>query len=198
MTKYKLETWEKTLWKGQTREQVTLRTRLVRRDAKGHFTGKNPVITKIQEKNYAKGHYRVGVIQNKIVVRQYVSPKDKTWYEQREERIKTKEKNILRSSYVLNNVPISKKGYFGFRIVAFHTNRNLLDHIKPKLKARLIKWIENCINYDHNEFWFDMYFGYEPPTNANTYASDNGKYFLTYENKNGIVLKENDGKLSDL
>ena len=182
-SKYKTENWKTTKWKGQTRQQQVTVQRLVSRDAKGHFSGKNPVITKLQTKVYGSGVYQVGIINNKIVLRHKIASRNIEWHEKRKELEQKNE--MYRTSYVLNNIPISKNGYFGFRIVAFSLNKNYLDSIKQKLKDRLIKFIEETINYQKGDFWFDMYFGYEAPTKTNASLKENDK---------GMILKEESGR----
>ena len=193
---YKTENWKKTSWKGTKRETTTTKKVLVKRDQKGHFIS---VIHKVQKKTYGSGVYNVGILHGKIVTRQKIAGRNVLWYEQRAEAIKEKHKKpIYRTSYVLNNVPISKNGYYGFRIVAFARNPDLLSKIRPKLKQKLIEWIEKCIKYSKDDFWFDMYFGYEKPSLSNSIFSDSGNYNLTMENDKGIVIKESSGRIEFL
>jgi len=194
--KYKLETWERVKWKGTAREEKATVQRLVKRGANGQFLKGVPVIKKIQTKVYGSGVYKVGIVNDKIVTRHKIAEKNIEWYNAKKEHdANTK---LYRTSYVLNNVPISKNGYFGFRIVVFSRDEQLLKNIKAKMKQRLIKWIEDCINYDEDEFWFDMYFGYEAPTPANASKNENGNYYLTQENSKGMVIKEKYGQLREL
>jgi hypothetical protein len=194
--KYKLETWNKTKYKGQKREEKTTVKRLVKRDSNGHFAKNTPIITKIHIKVYGSGVYQVGYINDKIVTRHKIAEKNIEWYNAKKEHdTNTK---LYRTSYVLNNVPISKNGYYGFRIVVFSTNEQKLKDIKPKMKQRLIKWIEDCINYEEDDFWFDMYFGYEAPSLANASKNENNNYYLTQENSKGMIIKEKNGQLREI
>jgi hypothetical protein len=194
--KYRLETWKKKQWKGTIREQTTTIKRLVKRDSKGHFVKGTPVITEVREKVYGSGVYYVGIYKNKIITRKLKVKRNVQWYEARKEAV-TNHK-LYRSSYVLNNVPISKNGYFGFRIVCFSNSEKLLKDLRSKMKSRLIRWIEECVKYSSDEFWFDMYFGYESPTVTNAFRSENNKYYLTMENNKGMIIKEKDGRLNEL
>lgn len=189
--KYNLESWKKTQWKGTARQTTTTINRFVARDKKGHFIS---VINDVKERSDSTGIYYVGYVNGKIKTR------------------KLKERKIIsevgsgfgsksymyRTSYVLNNVPISKNGYFGFRIVCFSTDKELLSLLKHKMKEKLIDFIEECIKYSKEEFWFDMYFGYEAPTLNNIPFSEKGKYSLTMENKFGTIIKEKSGELRNL
>jgi hypothetical protein len=58
--------------------------------------------------------------------------------------------------------------------------------------------VEKCVKYNKDDFWFDMYFGYEPPRQNNLSISDNGHYFLTMENKFGSIVREEQGELKNL
>lgn len=202
--KYKLETWKNGLF-------------IVARK-KGKFVKGYPKKVISQEvKNYPKGVYNVYVVINKknksgkSRVRQLTTQtKNADWWKEREQVIAKRQ--IFRSSYVLNNIPISKVYSFfkyadrrgieswtvGFRINAFSRNRQALAELKPKLKQRLIKFIEQTLKYNAGEWWFDSYFGYEAPTNVNASKIDNGRYYLTLENQRGYVIKSEEGRLSDL
>jgi hypothetical protein len=192
MKGYKLETWTKTKWKGTKREQKTTINRLVQRDKKGRFIS---VITDIREKRIGENIYYVGYRNNKIKTRKL---KQKIIIEKGAVIKEPQHIDMYRTSYVLNNVPISKSGYYGFRIAAFSNNKELLYSIKDKLKRRLIRFIEKCVKYNQDEFWFYMYFGYEAPSLNNISIRDNGKYELSMENKFGIVIKEESGEISKL
>jgi hypothetical protein len=194
--KYKLEKWKRVNWAGTKRAETITVEKLVMRDANGHFAKNKPVIDKIQTKFYGSGVYKVGIVGNKIIVRQKIAGRNIEWFEKRKEIMTNTE--LFRTSYVLNNVPISKTGYFGFRIVAFYDDEQTLKDLKPKLKERLIEWIEDCINYEEDEFWFDMYFGYEAPSKTNANKSEKGKYYLTKENDKGMILKEDKGRFYGL
>lgn len=196
--KYKLETWKIKKWRNTEREIIKEEKRLVMRDAiTKRFSKNKPVITDIREKVYGSGVYYVGYVNGKAVVRQLKVKRNLLWYETKKEEMK-KEKKVYRTSYVLNNIPISKKGYFGFRIVVFGTNEQALRNLREKMKRRLIKWIEECIRYKEQEFWFDMYFGYESPHLSNALRNENGKYYLTEEDKHGLILKEKYGSVGEL
>ena len=208
--KYKLELWnKKELY--QFKYRTVKVSVLVRRDSKGRLLGKNSVIRKIQEKNYSKGIYRVGIVNKKIIVRQLITKrilnikieeiKDVS-VQYGQQKITTQKEvqygKIYRTSYVLNNVPISKNGYFGFRICAFSRNSQLLTDIKAKLKDQLIRFIEDCLKYNKDEFWFDMYFGYESPQATNASNSEVNNYYLTKEDNHGIIVKEKSGSIGEL
>jgi len=214
--KYKIEKWKKTNWKGTKREQKLTKEMLVKRQPKGTIIngkkvggriisiiperttvkdkqGKKHELHTIQKKVYGSGVYQVGLSKGKIVTRKLIAKRNVEWYEQRKEGI-SKHK-MFRSSYILNNVPISKNGYFGFRIVCFSNNQDQLKNFKAEMKEKLIKWIESCTRYNSDEFWFDMYFGYESPTLANAFRSENRKYYLTMENTKGTIIKEQSGNM---
>lgn len=118
---------------------------------------------------------------------------------------------LYRASYVLNNIPISKDGYFGFRIVAFSTNKALLHALKDRMKSRLIKFIKDCIrqkwHFSSHDLWFnteggdykmDLCYGYEAPRLNNIEPVNNNKYFCTLEDKYGAVLRGESGELRSL
>lgn len=193
MKNFKVENWNQKQWKGTKREQTIKVKRIVQRDEKGHFV---KVYTDVREHKDSYGIYQVayvdGNITQKVMIERNVS-----WLDNRI-AIENKTLEIYRTSYVLNNVPISKNGYFGFRIVAFSTDKSYLSSIKDDLKERLKRWIEECLDYDREEFWFDMYFGYEAPNIQNALNTENGKYYLTKENKFGNIVKEDYGELSRL
>jgi hypothetical protein len=88
--------------------------------------------------------------------------------------------------------------YYGFRIVAFSHKPELLSNLRAKLKERLIQFIEQCLKYRRDEFWFNMYFGYESPKLSNTYGSDNNKYYLMWQKRYGGSVKEESHNLGEL
>lgn len=190
--KYNLESWKKTQWKGTKREQTTKTIRLVSRDKKGHFIS---VISEVKERTDSTGIYYVGYVHGKIKTRKL---KERNVQHEMTPLKAERKGDIYRTSYVLNNVPISKNGYFGFRIVAFSTSKELLYSLKDKLKQKLIKFIEQCVKYHKDEFWFDMYFGYEAPTPNNALNTDIDKFYLTMENKVGMIIKEEYGEINRL
>lgn len=197
MYKYKIEIWNKTKWKGTARETTTTVEKLVKRDSKGHFIKGSPIITEIQEKSYGSGIYKVGIKKGKIVTRSKIAEKTPEWYEKRKEFL-AKGRKIYRTSYVLNDIPFRGNVYYGFRIVAFSHNEQLLKELRSKLKERLIEFIEDCLGYKSDEFWFNMYFGYEAPTVNNAYGSDNGRYYLMWQKRYGTTIKQESHYLGDL
>lgn len=207
--KYKLEKWKQYKWKGQTREQIGTTERLVKRDSKGHFAKGQPVIYDVKERNYGSGTYRVGYVKGKAVVRQKIA-KSNNWWDNRKEAIANRK--IFRSSYVLNNIPLSVTNpYFkyaiktgreswtiGFRINCFHHNKEFLASKKADMKKKLIAFIEEIVKYSQDEWWFDSYFGYEAPQLVNAFKSENNKYYLTLENPRGVIVIKREGKVTEL
>jgi hypothetical protein len=220
VNKFKLESWNRKNWKGTKRETPTQVKTLVKRYPKGteingkkmggkfisvipekrtvkDKSGKTHELTTIQTKVYGSGVYKVGLDKNgKVITRQKIAGRNVQWWEARKEEV-AKHK-IYRSSYVLNNVPISKNGYYGFRIVCFAKSEPALRDLKGKMKAKLIKWIEQCVKYSSDDFWFDMYFGYEAPSVTNAFKTEIGKYYLTMENTKGTIIKEESGNCEGL
>jgi hypothetical protein len=194
--KYRLETWKKTQWKGTARQQQTTVQRLVKRDTKGHFMKGTPVIKEVREKSYGTGQYKVGVVNGKIVARLKIAKKPVQWYDNRKEVIANRK--MYRTSYVLNDIPFRGNVYYGFRIIAFSHNLNLLKNIRGKLKERLIEFIEKCISYRRDEFWFDMYFGYEAPSLNNAFKTEDGKYYLMWQKRYGTSIKEETHNLTEI
>lgn len=185
----KIEIWRKTLWKNTKREQQSTEKVFVERE-KGKIVR---VHRNLREKMFSDGFYDV-VLDDKGVTK-YKIKKGENPFAYTPYNFK---KDIFRTSYVLNNIPISKDGYFGFRIVAFSIDDTYLSNLRDKLKLRLKKWITECIKYQESEFWFDMYFGYEKPTLCNASNSDDGNYELTKEDKYGRVTNNKTGRLENL
>jgi hypothetical protein len=189
MVKGKIEIWKKTLWKGTKREQTTTEKVYVIRE-KGKI---KKVYRNINQRMYYDGFYDVILDENKNIVfkvKTGENPFKKPDYNFKQD--------IFRTSYVLNNVPISKDGYFGFRIVAFSVDDVYLKNLRDKLKAKLKQWISDCIHYHESEFWFDMYFGYEQPQLSNATITDDGTYELTKEDRFGRVTDSKSGRLENL
>ncbi len=198
--KYKSEQWNIVKWKGTKREIVKKETVLVKRFPKNTIIdGKNvsgrfvKTIKNIEQKTYGTGVYHVGKIKTssgrwKIVTRRKIAEKTPLWYENRKEVLKNR--ILYRTAYVLSDVPYRGNEYYGFRIIAFHWNKKLLERLKQKLKDRLKRFIEDCLGYKEDEFWFDMYFGYSPPEPSNGYKSDIGKYYLIWEKAKGGIKKQ--------
>jgi hypothetical protein len=190
---YKLETWKKTNWKGTKREQNITVERLVMRDEKGHF---KKVITKIQEKSYGTGYYKVGISNGKIVSRQKIASKNVQWYSDRKKA--TTDKDVYRIAYVLNDIPFQGTVYYGFRITAFSRHKDLLLQSKQKLKNRLIQFIEKCLGYSEDEFWFNYYWGEGTITSDTVFKNENGRFYLQWEKRHGTIIKEEPHRLSEI
>lgn len=210
-THYKLESWKKTLWKGTQRETKTEKTVLVNRYPKntiidgvnvsGRFVKDKPVISEIREKTYGSGSYKVGLSNGKIVTRLKVAEKTPEWYERKHEVLKNAE--MLRCSLALNDVPYKGTDYYGFRIVAFSRRKSILETIYPqKMYEALIKFIEKCLKYRSDEFWFSHYLNYMgkiKPEKCNAYSSENGKYYLLWtKRKTGSIMKQEIHNISEL
>lgn len=205
MNKYKKEIWKIKKYRGQKREYLQSIEKLVKRDEKGHFKS----VADISLKNYGSGVYQVGIKKGKVVSRHRIAKKSFEWEKERKEHLK---KDMYRSSYVLNNVPISQSNIAkligikankeswttGFRINAFSRNKEYLTEIRSKLKDRLIKFIEAQLKYDKNEWWFDSYFGYEAPHLANGAMNCNNKYFVMIENMHGTIKNQEIGDIRTL
>ncbi len=190
---YKLENWKRVKWRNTLRQETTTTQRLVKRDEKGHFKS----VLEIRQKSYGTGQYLVGIDKKgKIITRHKIGERTPEWYEAKKTAVKGRK--ILRTAYVLNDIPFRGNVYYGFRIIAFSHNAKLLTALKPKLKARLIRFIEQCIGYRQDEFWFDMYFGYEAPTQVNAYGSDNNTYYCMWTKRTGSELKRIHGNLGEL
>lgn len=198
--KYKMEYWKHTYYKGQKNEYTRTHEVLVRRDAKGHFTGKIPVIRELRQKTYGSGVYIIGVYNGKIVTRKRIHLLTQEWKREHKKEIEEiiKRRQIYRTSYVLNDIPFRGNVYYGFRIVAFSHSKSLLISLRPKLKEKLIAFIEKCLHYRQDEFWFSMYFGYEAPTPCNAYLSDNNKFTLLWQKRYGSTIKEETHNLREL
>lgn len=176
---YKKETWKNG-------------NKLVKRDEKGKFIS---VLTETQKDHYA----------NSMITAYYENGKliffDTGLMKRKEPERK---KPIYRTSYVLNQCNLSQRGipvkreYYGFRIVCFSDDKELLHSIKYLMKQKLIKWIKKCVGY--SELWFDYddYLGYESPTISNAYPTDNNTYDLLMENERGTIIKELTGRLETL
>ena len=197
MTKYKIETWNRTRWKGTTRQDTTKQEVLVRRDKLGHFAKgeKNPVIKQLSEKQYGSGTYKVGIVHGKVVTRYKTASRNVNWYERKKEVIANRQ--IFKITYALN-VPYQGTVYYGFRITAFHWSEKILNSKKEAIKERLIKFIENSLHYKRDEFWFNLYFGGSKPQLANAYKSDINTYVCQWTTKYGSVKKEESGTLESL
>lgn len=130
----------------------------------------------------------------------------------RDETPQDEDKTLYRTSYVLNNIPVSgsmadkfqavknsrNSWNTGFRIVAFSYDRDLLDELRENLKNRLIAYIESQLGYNESEFWFDYYWGYEAPYPVNGSKSDNGVYYCWIESPKGYQLHQVRGSLDEL
>lgn len=207
--KYKLETWKQYSWKGTKREQIGTTQRLVKRDSKGHFVKGTPIIKEVKQRNYGSGTYNVGYVNGKAIVRQKIG-KNVNWWEQRKDTIANRK--IFRSSYVLNNIPLSVTNqYFkyaiktgreswtiGFRINCFSHNKSLLTAKRENMKKKLIDFIEEIVKYRKDEWWFDSYFGYEAPTLVNAFRSEDNRYYLTLENPKGQIIIKREGRVTEL
>lgn len=192
MNKYKLEYWRKTLYKGQKNEKIVNYPVLVKRGKNGYFEKGTPIIKEIREKTYGSGVYIVGVYEGKIITRKRIFRIDENWKREHKEEIEQRKKSrqIYRTSYALNDIPFRGNVYYGFRIIAFSNNKILLNNIKDKLKERLIQFIEDCLHYDREEFWFSLYWGYESPVLCNAYMNDNNKFYLSWQKRYGEIKKE--------
>lgn len=193
LKKYKIEIWKKRKWEGTKRETIGSQERIVLRDNKGRFV---KVISKVQEKTYGSGVYKVGIVNGKIVTRQKIASRNVQWYERKKEVLS--KSPIFRTSYVLNDIPFRGNVYYGFRIVAFSRNQKMLEKLKPKLKDRLIEFIEQCLKYRKDEFWFNMYWGYESPKQTNVMSVEMNKYYLMWQKRHGSIVKEERHSLMDL
>jgi len=203
--KYKEETWKIKKWKGTKRETINSVNKLVLRDTKGHFKS----VADISLKNYGSGVYKVGIKKGKIITRKRIARKSLEWEMERKTRQK---REIYRSSYVLNNIPVSvtaisklnavkanKQSWTtGFRINCFSRNKDVLVMLKPKMKDRLIKYIEKHLGYDKGEWWFDSYFGYEAPSLINGANSENNRYYVMIENMRGTIKNQESGDIRTL
>lgn len=141
----------------------------------------------------------MGIIKNKIIIRHKIAQKTPEWYEKRKEIIA--KRIIYRAQIVLDDIPFRGSNYFGFRIIAFSHNHNLLVKLKTKMKERLIEFIENCLKYRHDEFWFNMYWGYEGfdyKKVSTATISDNNKFYLQWQKRYGGIRKEEKHSLMEL
>lgn len=204
--KYKLEKWKKTNWKSTKRETVITVNKLVKRYPKntvidgkqmgGKFVKNAPIINKIQEKSYGTGYYRVGLVGDTIVTRQKIADRIPQWYDRRKEVLSG---NLYRCSITLDDIPYVGDNYYGFKIIAFSRNKNILSKIyRDKMKKRLIQFIERCLGYRDDEFWFDMYFGYEDIGISNATGNDNNKYYLIQQKRHGSHVREEQHNIGDL
>lgn len=198
--KYKLEKWKKIQWRNTQREQITTIERLVKRDSKGRFVS---VILEVKEKTYGSGVYKVGLSkEGKILTRQKIAGKETPeWKRSKQELIKTS--NIFRCSLSLNDVPYKGDEYYGFRIVAFSRRKEILLKIYPqKMYKKLIEFIEKCLHYESDDFWFSHYFNYMgkiPPEISNASFRDNGKYELLWtKRKTGSIMRQDSGSIGEL
>jgi len=200
-SKYKLETWKKTSWKGTRRETAITIQMLVKRDLNGRFSKNNPVIKEIRQKTYGSGTYQIGVYKNKIITRHKIAPRNIQWQKEKEEKFRTS--IMYRCSLALNDIPYKGDEYYGFRIIAFSRRKQILESVYPKkMEYKLIEFIEKCLKYRSDEFWFGHYLNYMgkiAPEIANASISENNKYYLLWtKRKTGTILKQDYGHLGDL
>lgn len=200
VNKYKLEKWKKTQWRNTQREQIITIERLVKRDSKGRFIS---VILEVKEKTYGSGVYKVGLSkEGKIVTRQKIAGKETPeWKRNKQEFIKSS--NIFRCSLALNDIPYKGEEYYGFRIIAFSRRKELLFKVYPKkMYDKLIQFIEKCLKYRSDDFWFSHYLNYMgkiPPEVSNGSFRDNGKYELLWtKRKTGSIMRQETGLIGEL
>jgi|WetSurMetagenome_2_1015567.scaffolds.fasta_scaffold44185_4 hypothetical protein len=203
--KYKLEYWKIVKYKGQKNEYVATIEILVKRDSKGHFAKNIPVIKEIRQKTYGSGVYTVGLINGKVVTRHKQYSLTNEWKKEHKQEIedRLKNKNMFRCSLALNDVPYKGVEYYGFRIVAFSRHKQLLNRVYPKkMYDKLIQFIEKCLKYRSDEFWFSHYLNYMgkiQPEIANASIRENNKYYLLWtKRKTGSIIKQDSGSLGEL
>lgn len=195
--RFKKEQWNRTKWKGTKRETKTKIPVLVQRDSKGHFV---KVVKTIKEKTYPSGVYQVGIYKNKVVMRQRIQKISPEWKKEHKKEIRERisKRQIFRTSYALNDIPFRGEVYYGFRIIAFSHNKEILHKLRPNLKKRLIQWIEKCVGYREDEFWFNYNWGYEAPQISNALITENNSFYLMWQKIYGSVVKEERHRITEL
>lgn len=177
-------------------------TMINNKNVSGQFIKGTFIIKEIRQKTYGSGVYEIGIINNKIIARHKISSiKTHEWQKTKEERLKTSA--MYRCSLALNDIPYKGCEYYGFRIVAYSRRKQNLESVYPqKMCKKLIQFIEKCLRYRSEGFWFEHtlnYMGKIPPEKANVSISDNNKYELLWtKRKTGSILKNEYGYLGEL
>ena len=203
MGKWKIETWHKKLWKGTERETIKTYEKLVMRKPNGQIEHS----AKIVYRSYGSGYYQVGISKDKVVTRKLIAKRNLQWYEAKKEVMK--HKKLYRVQIVLNDANTNqneipyKHTYYGFRLIAFHTNHDLLKQNKEKFKDILIKFIEDCIKYkEDNWIWFDAYYGYEgfknPTLAYGANMNENGYFYLQWTKRHGSIQREEIHRIKEI
>ena len=76
---------------------------------------------------------------------------------------------IFRLSQIISDVPVHSKpfarNYLGFRLQAYHINKNVLSSKRIELKNMLLKLTSDYLGYDILDWeGYDVYIGVETPT----------------------------------
>lgn len=135
----------------------------VNRDLKGRF---------------AKGGYQKIDISKYKVAEQYFKEPEK-------------KEQLYRMSMIISDVPVrsdrehNKPNYLGFRLTAFSTDRNYLSNQKTQLKQELIRLASDYLGYGKDCIFdwegYEVYIGYEPPTEVSGDLSLNNTWFFVVE-----------------